>query len=737
MGNFGSRKKVGKYGLEDQGNYRRINQLRHNSYDYLSEDENYVELEKVKNEYTVKIEECKARIYDLQREVAHYQVLAGIEKLTQEALNQAQIAGEEEQPFSTYQLNGYENGSKSDLYEPGERIIALTGTPQRNNTLDYNNQITPECVRNASSFPQRTTPEDHQFPPLHPPPELVPTPKKPIVSPLGNVVPPKDSTSASNVSDGVHPPPAPSLSEGQKKYPQSGPFEPNVSQTPQSAPPPPPPPAIGGGPPPPPPLPPGMGPPPPPPLPGMGPPPPPPLPGAPGSLIKAKGPSKPVISPKSPMKPLFWQRLQVHVLKQREKKLNEHRLFWEKVEEPHIDLDEFDSMFCKLPVEKKTKTNNTKKKDKTKQVAKIIDAKRSQTIGIFLSSLKLEMADIENAILNLDTSVIDQDKLKTIYDMKPTDDESKMIIKFISKNPDTPLDKPDQFLHDLVQIPDYSERIFCFIFQSTFQEEISVIDSKLHNLKMTCEDLTEGSGVQRIFGLILTFGNYMNGGSRTRGQADGFGLEILPKIRDVKGKDNRTSLLQYVVYKYIERYEREDAGTDHVKLPLPDPSDISQASLVNFDDIKKDLKRIKKDFESAEKRAEKVLQSKESVNCKEPFSTVMSTFFVKGKQEFSELEELLQECFKKFEETVIFFCVKAKSGEKEVTPGYFFSFWSSFCQEFKICWKKEQQKIVKERIKEAENHVKRLTEEKKMILVQTRSKKAGGLKDRLAKQGMF
>lgn len=40
--------------------------------------------------------------------------------------------------------------------------------------------------------------------------------------------------------------------------------------------------------------------------------------------------------------------------------------------------------------------------------------------------------------------------------------------------------------------------------------------------------------VKKVLGLILAFGNYMNGGNRTRGQADGFSLDILPKLKDVK-----------------------------------------------------------------------------------------------------------------------------------------------------------------------------------------------------------
>lgn len=48
--------------------------------------------------------------------------------------------------------------------------------------------------------------------------------------------------------------------------------------------------------------------------------------------------------------------------------------------------------------------------------------------------------------------------------------------------------------------------------------------------------LLESNGVRRVVGLVLALGNHMNGGSRVRGQADGFGLEILPKLKDVKSR---------------------------------------------------------------------------------------------------------------------------------------------------------------------------------------------------------
>lgn len=44
-----------------------------------------------------------------------------------------------------------------------------------------------------------------------------------------------------------------------------------------------------------------------------------------------------------------------------------------------------------------------------------------------------------------------------------------------------------RFLYDMSQIPNYADRIFCFMFHSNFQENVSAIDNKLNNLKMTCE----------------------------------------------------------------------------------------------------------------------------------------------------------------------------------------------------------------------------------------------------------
>ncbi|CAG14197.1 unnamed protein product, partial [Tetraodon nigroviridis] len=50
------------------------------------------------------------------------------------------------------------------------------------------------------------------------------------------------------------------------------------------------------------------------------------------------------------------------------------------------------------------------------QVVKLLNNKRSQAVGILMSSLHLDMKDIQHAILNLDNTIVDLETLQALYD---------------------------------------------------------------------------------------------------------------------------------------------------------------------------------------------------------------------------------------------------------------------------------------------------------------------------------
>ncbi|XP_031656575.1 formin-like [Oncorhynchus kisutch] len=411
------------------------------------------------------------------------------------------------------------------------------------------------------------------------------------------------ATSPSSSPVHLPPPPAPPLPLSEPPAPHEGLLSGNLAPPPPPLPPPPPPlpflPALtqtqglDGPPPSLPPPPSGSAPPPPPPPPGCGPPPPPP----PGCLTFStmldKPPRKPAVQPACPMKPLYWTRIQTQD--------NNKNTLWNSLEEPDIiNTTEFEDLFSKTTIQTKRKplAEAYEKKAKAKKIMKLLDGKRSQAVGILISSLHLAMKDIQEAVLNVDNSVVDVETIQALYENRAQPDELQRIKKHYQTSEEEQvklLDKPEQFLFELSQIPDFPDRASCIIFQSVFIDAIDSIQHKLDIVSRVCKILMDTCSVREVMGLILALGNHMNGGNRTRGQADGFGLEILPKLKDVKSRDNRISLVDYVTSYYLRNLD-ENAGTERSVFPLPEPQDVFLAAQVKFEDITKDLRQLRRDL---------------------------------------------------------------------------------------------------------------------------------------------
>ncbi len=122
-----------------------------------------------------------------------------------------------------------------------------------------------------------------------------------------------------------------------------------------------------------------------------------------------------------------------------------------------------------------------------------------------------------------------------------------------------------------------------------------------------------------MFSVTLSCGNYLNGGNKQRGQADGFTLDILPKIKDVKTKDNQSNLLAYIVKFCTERYD-EKKGTPEAVLPVPEPSDVEKCSTIDFETQAVEVDRLEADLKAVQRITERVLD-KSSEERKEPFGT--------------------------------------------------------------------------------------------------------------------
>ncbi|XP_040576965.1 uncharacterized protein capu [Lepeophtheirus salmonis] len=555
---------------------------------------------------------------------------------------------------------------------------------------------------------------------IPPPPPMpgsgAPPPPPPPMPGLGAIPPPPPMPGF------VAPPPPPPM-PGSVAPPPPPPM-------PGSGAPPPPPPMPGSGAPPPPPMPGSGGPPPPPPPPGAGGPPPPPPPPGGGTLPAATNIPppvpiirKPVIRPKSSMRPLYWTRIQTS-------NQNDESL-WRELEEATIEVDEFEALFSRPEAKPKAKKTQKKeegsKENRKLSVAKILEAKRSQNVGIFIKSKHLDISEIENTIYNFDNSVIDFETLGGIKSIQATEEELSAIT-FHTQQSEIPLDVPEQFLFDLSQISSFNYRLECFMFQTKFVDSVADIENRLNNMKHVCDTIVHSNSMKQVLSVILACGNYMNGGNMQRGQADGFAIDILPKIKDVKSaKDSSVNLLQYIVRFCIEKFD-DNKGTSESKLPVPESSDVEKCAMLDFDDQRTESAKLEAELDAVKKNSEGVINSSDEKHV-EPFREKMTSFLSRASSNLSDLNELISECSSKFDNIVKFYKFVPKGGGPS-QPKDFFYVWLPFCLDYKNIWKKEQLRIEKEWLKEARMKHRQKKESMREGFV-VGPKKPGGLKDRM------
>lgn len=354
------------------------------------------------------------------------------------------------------------------------------------------------------------------------------------------------------------------------------------------------------------------------------------------------------------------------------------------------------SLFAKGASKTLTKTAKQSTASTKQECVKLIDSKRSQAIGILMSSQHLDSQLVRDTLIGFDNQLLSYETLNSIYIIRPQEEEVRLIHDYLkSTNTGTNsgeelLDKPELFLLELSRIPAFEERIYCLVYQNKFHESIASIDFRLNNINTICNELLTSGKLKKILGIILACGNNMNATNKTRCDADGFDLAILPNLKDVKSKDNTTNLLQYIAYYYVNKID-----DDLTKFPLPDPSDISFVAQTGFDELEKELKRVRNELKDIEQRVENVIKQDESLN--EPFKTKIYEFLKNAINECTEQDESYTKCKLKFTKITNCYCVKPKGADSEVTLNYFFTMWASFILDFKEAWKKESQKVSKQR----------------------------------------
>ncbi|XP_024139156.1 protein diaphanous homolog 1 isoform X3 [Oryzias melastigma] len=368
--------------------------------------------------------------------------------------------------------------------------------------------------------------------------------------------------------------------------------------------------------------------------------------------------------------------------------------FWTKAKEDQFESNE---LFAKLTVtfSSQTKTSKAKKeqdggddkkqqqKKKVKEL-KILDAKTSQNLSIFLGSFRLPYEEIKCAILQVNEKVITESLVQNLIKQLPGPEQLSVLGDMKDEYDD--LAESEQFGVVMSGVKRLMTRLQGILFKLQFEEQLNNIKPDVVSVTEACEELRKSETFSKLLQIILVVGNYMNAGSRN-GSAFGFSISYLCKLRDTKSADLKQTLLHFLADVCQEQYPDVMSFPDEL-------IHVEKASRVSAETIQKNLEQMSRQIKNIEKDLETFPPPQ---NENDNFVEKMSIFVKQANEQYEKLDMLHKNMEKQYEDLGEYFVFDPK----KISVEEFFSDLNNFKNMFQQAVKENQKR------KEAEEKIKR------------------------------
>ncbi len=216
----------------------------------------------------------------------------------------------------------------------------------------------------------------------------------------------------------------------------------------------------------------------------------------------------------------------------------------------HDDIKELEGLFGEAKTgERKPQQNGGRLKGSGQEV-NLVDAKRAYNVNIGLAQFKGEFGNdyksLVDAVFELNGTRLSFEKVNNLKTMLPTDLE---VHRLLNWNGDAAsLGKCERFFLEVGKagLKDMVGALKVFGVVGGFDEIVGDVDVGLAKLGTACEEVVGSANLGTLLKKVLAVGNLMNE-SVGKPKASGITLDSLLKIANTKGKDKRTTVLDYVV----------------------------------------------------------------------------------------------------------------------------------------------------------------------------------------------
>ncbi|XP_041893383.1 delphilin isoform X4 [Corvus kubaryi] len=303
---------------------------------------------------------------------------------------------------------------------------------------------------------------------------------------------------------------------------------------------------------------------------------------------------------------------------------------------------------------------NFKKKD----VVEILSHKKAYNTSILIAHLKLSHIELRQILMTMETDRLEPSHIKQLLLYAPDGEEVQRFQSY-KENPGK-LSEPDQFVLQMLSVPEYKIRLRSLHFKTTLQEKTEEIKASYECICKASLELKSSKKLAKILEFVLAMGNYLNNGQPKTSKTTGFKINFLTELNTTKTVDGKSTFL-HILAKSLSQHFPELLGfaKDLPTVPL--------AAKVNQRTLTADLKDLHTTVSDIQKACHTMPATAE-----DRFAIVMTSFLESAQPAMRSLDDLQHKAMEEFSKVLSFFGEDSKMTTSEAFFGIFAEFMSKF-----------------------------------------------------------
>uniref|UniRef100_A0A3Q3W6F8 Uncharacterized protein n=1 Tax=Mola mola TaxID=94237 RepID=A0A3Q3W6F8_MOLML len=356
------------------------------------------------------------------------------------------------------------------------------------------------------------------------------------------------------------------------------------------------------------------------------------------------------------------------------------RLRWEQVENSegtiwgqlgeNSDYDKLHDMVKYLDLELHFGTQKSSKPSpqletfKKKDVIEILSHKKAYNASILIAHLKLSPGELRQLLMTMATDRLEPAHIKQLLLYAPDAEEVKKYDEY--RQDPSKLSEPDQFVLQMLSVPEYKTRLQSLLFKCSLQEKTEELRGAYDCLYKASQELKMSKKLAKILEFVLAMGNYLNNSQPKTNKTTGFKINFLTELSTTKTVDGKSTFLHILVKSLCQHFpDVLDFSKDLTMVPL--------AAKVNQRTITSDLNDLHTTIQDIRSACQKMPATAE-----DRFAVVMSNFLENTHPALQSLESQQQRAMEEFSKTASYFGEDSKATNTEAFFGIFSEFMSKF-----------------------------------------------------------